>query len=246
MKLFGLLLYSTRLLWVGVVFTIASIIMIFVFGIRSYDVRNNRYFTSFVNFFLIKPLGIQVTVDDSAAVYDDQPVVCVLNHQGLLDIMTAGFVLPVRSAALAKKSLGQIPIWGKMFQWGGNVLVDRKSPEARKQAMVDLRATLLEKRASLVVFPEGTRGRGAELLKFHAGAFLTAQQNKTLVQPVVFSSYRDFVSLKKLRSYISIKVLPPVDLSNIDQSELRTEVDKIRDTMQVEKDRLNEEIAASI
>jgi 1-acyl-sn-glycerol-3-phosphate acyltransferase len=241
--LIGLLLLTLRLLYIGLIFAIASLVMVVVFGIRHGDVRNNRYFTSFVNFLLKKPLGVIFDVDTSAAIYDESPVVMVVNHQGLYDIITCGYFLPIRSAALAKLSLGYIPVWGQMFMWGGNVMVNRKSAEDRKRAMDDMRSTLLDKKASLFIFPEGTRNSNNELLDFRMGAFITAYKNKVPVQPVVISSYVQFKDLKKWKSHISCKVLPPVELHHLEKSGLDEAVANIRADMQREKDLLNEKLS---
>ena len=118
-------LYLFRLAVIGVVFMVVSIGVLPIFFIRAGDHRNNRIFCNAINFLLLRVLGIRLVVDKSDAIYDEKQVVAIANHQGVMDVISCGAVLPHRSATLAKLSLSKIPVWGAVLRLGGNILVDR-------------------------------------------------------------------------------------------------------------------------
>jgi 1-acyl-sn-glycerol-3-phosphate acyltransferase len=233
------LLFFLRVVIIVVVFFSSSTVMVVFFIMRPYDNRNNYLFCRLINFLLVKPLGLEFRLDRNAAIYDEQPVVCVLNHQGLLDIIISGEILPRKSCTLGKRSLGYIPIWGLIFRFGGNILVNRRDPVDRKKAMINLKRILVEKGASLWIFPEGTRNTERELLPFHEGAFSTAIQNNLPIQPIVISSYQNRVNLRRWKSVISIKVLPAVELNLTDNNDLEHYKEEIRHSMQITKNQLD-------
>ena len=234
------LLYLARMCAVGIAFTAASIGVLPVFLLRSGDTRNNKVFCSVINFMLLRILGIKMEVDTSAAVYNDRSVVCVVNHQGVLDVIACGAVLPTRSSTLAKRSLGKIPIWGTIFRHGGNILVDRGDSSARRIAMNGMNDIIKNKKGSLLIFPEGTRNRSNQIKRFHDGAFRCAQQTKTSIQPVAISTFAGNINFRRWNTgTIAIKVLPPVDMSQETDISIPEAVEKIKNRMQAEIDRLD-------
>jgi 1-acyl-sn-glycerol-3-phosphate acyltransferase len=234
------LLFFLRVVLIGLVFLSSSMVMIVIFMMRPYDNRNNYLFCRLINILLVKPLGLEFRIDRNAAVFDERPVVCVINHQGLLDIIITGEILPRKSCTLGKSSLGYIPIWGQIFRLGGNILVNRKDPLDRKKAMIKLHRVLVDKGACLWIFPEGTRNTARELLPFHEGAFSTAVHTKLPIQPIVVSSYQGRVCLGRWKSVISIKVLPAVEMNLTEKDDLGHLKETIRHSMQETKNQLDE------
>lgn len=234
------ILYLLRMAAVGVVFAVVSIGVMPVFLIRSGDTRNNKIFCNAINFLLLKILGIKLAVDTTEAVYNQRSAVVIANHQGVMDVISCGAVLPKRSSTLGKQSLGWIPVWGTIFRRGGNILVNRGDSTARRQAMQKLTDVIRKNKASLWVFPEGTRNKSNRIRRFHDGAFRCAQLNKTCIQPVVISTYNGIVNLKKWRAgTIAIKVLPPVEMGAETDTSIGAVVERVKDLMQAEIDRLD-------
>lgn len=240
-------LYVFRLAAVGIAFAIVSLGVLPVFILRAGDHRNNRVFCRAINFFLVRILGIRLVVDKTAAVYDDRSAVVVVNHQGVMDVISCGPVLPKRSSTLAKRSLGMIPVWGRIFRLGGNILVDRGDKGARAGAMRALNAVIAKDKASLFIFPEGTRNPSNQIRRFHDGAFRCALRNKTCVQPVVISTYAGNVTLRRWRAgTIAVKVLSPVELNVESEATITDVIERIKTQMQVEIDLLDRQIAACV
>ena len=109
--------------------------------------------------------------------------VLVSNHQSLVDIplLLAAFPRPVKF--LAKRELGEIPLFGKAMAAAGNLFVDREDP---RDAVLLLRDAGARVRAGtlLVVFPEGTRSPDGSIGDFKTGAFFIAQRSGMPVVPV--------------------------------------------------------------
>lgn len=110
----------------------------------------------------------------------------VANHQGFGDIMALCALLPPESKPnyVSKIEIGNLPIFGWHMSIYGDVLFDRKDPDARRAA---LRASLarLQQGFSLVVFPEGTRSRdGIPKAEIRPALIAMALERGFAVQPV--------------------------------------------------------------
>jgi 1-acyl-sn-glycerol-3-phosphate acyltransferase len=87
----------------------------------------------------------------------------VANHPTLIDFVVLGAVLPMADG-LVKASLMRHWAMGWPIRMGGYI------PNDSGQETLDLCRRALAEGGSLVVFPEGTRSRPGEPLKFHRGA----------------------------------------------------------------------------
>jgi len=109
--------------------------------------------------------------------------VLVANHQSVVDIpmLLSAFPRPVRF--LAKRELGDIPMFGKAMAAAGNLFVDRDDPRDAVRMLREAGARLRDGRL-VVVFPEGTRSGDASIGEFRPGAFYLAQKSGAPVVPV--------------------------------------------------------------
>ena len=82
--------------------------------------------------------------------------ILVANHQSIVDIpmLLSAFPRPVRF--LAKRELGEIPLFGKAMAAAGNLFIDRDDPRDAVRMLRDVGARLRDGRL-VVIFPEGTR-----------------------------------------------------------------------------------------
>jgi 1-acyl-sn-glycerol-3-phosphate acyltransferase len=105
------------------------------------------------------------------------------NHESLTDILALYATLPQKVVMVAKRSLLILPV----FSWGmwmaGFVFINRKNRVAAYRSM-EKAGQRLRRGRSVVVFPEGTRGDGGELLPFKRGGFVLAQAARIPVVPV--------------------------------------------------------------
>jgi 1-acyl-sn-glycerol-3-phosphate acyltransferase len=138
--------------------------------------------------------------------------VLVANHQSAVDIpmLLAAFPRPVRF--LAKRELGEIPLFGRAMTAAGNLFVDRDDPRDAVRMLRDAGARLRDG-SLIVVFPEGTRAVDGSIGKFLPGAFHLARKSGTPVVPVyIDGGYRAIPkgSLRVRPAELFVRVLPPL------------------------------------
>ena len=140
------------------------------------------------------------------------------NHQSNLDIPVLFDVLKGnRIRFVAKKSLFEIPIYGKALAHAGHICIDR---ENRRSAMKSLNEAVEKTKEgfSPVIFPEGTRNTRLDaLLDFKVGGMIIALKAGLPVVPIVMTNTGRIMPKGKLtidnRPVIRVKALPVIDPS---------------------------------
>ena len=138
--------------------------------------------------------------------------VLVANHQSVVDIplLLSAFRRPVKF--LAKRELGEIPLFGKAMAAAGNLFVDREDP---RDSVIMLRDAGARVRGGtlLVVFPEGTRSTDGSIGEFKPGAFYLAQRSGAPVVPVYLDGGNRALPKGTFRfrpADLLVRVLPPL------------------------------------
>lgn len=104
-----------------------------------------------------------------------QAVVFIANHQSHLDPPLLISTLPCQPVFLAKRELAYVPFLGWVIWLAGFIFVDRADRQ-KAIASVEDAATRIRAGQSVVVFPEGTRGRAGRMLPFKKGSFTLAHR----------------------------------------------------------------------
>jgi 1-acyl-sn-glycerol-3-phosphate acyltransferase len=159
-----------------------------------------------------------------------RPYVVVSNHQSLADIPLVSN-LPWEMKWMAKKELFRLPVVGWMMQLAGDITVDRQSARSGAQAL--LRAQrYLERKCSVMVFPEGTRTLDGRVRQFADGAFHLAVKAKVHILPLVIEGSRDCIPKNSWKfgksSEIFLKVLSPIDTCSLTVEDVPALRDKVR------------------
>jgi 1-acyl-sn-glycerol-3-phosphate acyltransferase len=127
--------------------------------------------------------GVSVRVLHPERIDSSRSFVVAPNHESFYDIVVLFAALPLSLRFLAKRNLFRIPILGWSMAAAGFVPVDRGEP-GRSAATIETGLARLRHGISLVVFPEETRTRTGELLRFKAGAALLALRSGLPLLPV--------------------------------------------------------------
>ena len=123
--------------------------------------------------------------------YDrSKPRIFVGNHQSFVDMPLLGS-LPWNMKWVGKDGLFKIPVLGQIMWMSGHLSVKRGTTQALN-SMKKLHP-YLDAGIPVMLFPEGTRSRTGELLKFKGGAFVLSTDTKVPVQPILISGTRDIV-----------------------------------------------------
>ncbi len=143
-------------------------------------------------------------------------VVYCSNHVSWFDVLSLAAVLQ-RYTFIAKKELGDIPIFGRAARAVGIVFIDR---EQRKAAFTSYESAAREvqKGKSVVVCPEGTRGYDYRLRPFKKGPFVLAIAAGVPIVPTVVYGAREVQrkgSLAVHGAAVNIHFLAPVPTAGL-------------------------------
>jgi 1-acyl-sn-glycerol-3-phosphate acyltransferase len=162
-----------------------------------------------------------------------RPYVVVSNHQSLADIPLISN-LPWEMKWMGKVELFKLPFIGWMMRLSGDISVDRKNPRSGAQALIKAQR-YLEKKCSVIIFPEGTRTLDGRVRPFTDGAFHLAVRAKVPVLPIVIEGSRDCIPKNSWQfgkpSDILLKILPPIDTSCLKIEDVPALRERVRTTM---------------
>ena len=127
--------------------------------------------------------GVRVAATYDPAFAPKASYVFLSNHASLMDIPVVLVGCPGQVRLVAKRSLFQIPVFGWAMAAAGFVSVDRKDRSTARETFANA-ADKLKRGISILLFPEGTRGKGEVLLPFQRGGFLLALRSGLPIVPV--------------------------------------------------------------
>ncbi|XP_070786076.1 lysophospholipid acyltransferase LPCAT4 [Enoplosus armatus] len=124
---------------------------------------------------------LRVKVKGRRADLREAPVLVVAPHSSFLDMLV---LCPTQLATVVSRSENtSLPVIGALLEFNQSVIVSRKDPESRKNAVAQVTERLTSNGywPQMLMFPEGTTTNGTTLIKFKPGAFLAGVP----VQPVL-------------------------------------------------------------
>jgi 1-acyl-sn-glycerol-3-phosphate acyltransferase len=161
--------------------------------------------------------GAHVVVHNSERILPDRGTVYATNHVSWFDVFAIASVLP-RYTFIAKSELRRIPLFGWGAESAGVVFLAR---ENRKAAFESYHGAAEQVAAgqSVVVCPEGTRGRSYSLRPFKKGPFVLAIAAGAPVVPVVVYGAREVMPKGSFRVHsntVHIHFLHAVETAGFD------------------------------
>lgn len=174
------------------------------------------------------------------------PVVFVGNHESDFDIPLLLGYLQKPFGFVAKIETKKLPLISTWMEIIRCVFMNRSS---RREAIASLKEGIehVKRGHSLVIFPEGTRNRGAEVLEFKPGSLRLAKDGHVPIVPIVIYGTADIFEKNNKRikpSKVIVKILEPItneELQNKDTVELSAglqeliciEREKLKQTLKV-------------
>jgi 1-acyl-sn-glycerol-3-phosphate acyltransferase len=140
-----------------------------------------------------------------------RPYVFVANHASNADPFLVAMV-PWEMKWLSKKSIFDIPLLGWMLRVAGDVEVDRGNKESARRAMAEMRDRL-DRKLSVIIFPQGTRSPDGTVGAFREGAFRLAIEAGVDVIPLAVAGTAESLpkgSISFTKTSATVTVLPPV------------------------------------
>jgi 1-acyl-sn-glycerol-3-phosphate acyltransferase len=140
------------------------------------------------------------------------PCVLVSNHASYLDGLVFTAALPPRFGFVIKREMASVPLAGFLLNRIGSQFMAR---DKAAQTTMDARRVMRSAASghSIVFFPEGTFSEEPGLLKFHHGAFATAQRAGCPVVPAIIYGSRVALSPRgrlPQATRLRIEILDPV------------------------------------
>ena len=128
--------------------------------------------------------GIQYEIDGLDNLNLDKQYIFMSNHESALDIVLGVAAIPFNLVFLAKKELFRVPVFGWAMEAAGMIKIDRQNPEIARKSVSEAVETLMHSSFSTLIYPEGTRSNGEELLPFKKGGFILAIRTQLPVVPI--------------------------------------------------------------
>ena len=169
--------------------------------------------------------GIQYEIDGLDNLNLDKQYIFMSNHESALDIVLGVAAIPSNLVFLAKKELFRVPVFGWAMQAAGMIKIDRQNPEIARKSVSEAVETLMHSSFSTLIYPEGTRSNGEELLPFKKGGFILAIRTQLPVVPITILGAGNVLpkgTLAIKKSHIKMIIGNPIptlemDINNKDQ-----------------------------
>lgn len=165
---------------------------------------------------MLRAAGVKLNVIGEENLEKARPAIVVLNHQSSLEIPIIGKLLDKDYSGVAKRSARYDPrsiLTGFVVD---PVWIDRSKSKESVSQIIGL-TEKLDKGISLILWPEGTRGDGIDVLPFKKGFVHMAIQGGVPVLPVVIRNAGELMASGATLIYpgtVDVAVLPPVDTSS--------------------------------
>lgn len=135
----------------------------------------------------------------------------LMNHQSTLDIIALEDLYPKNLCWIAKKELGEIPLFKIAIKKPKLLCIDRKNPRDLVRVLKEAKQRLGEDRV-LAIFPEGTRSRNEKLLKFQSGAKVLSDKLDLKVQPILIVDSAKILDTKSFSASSGVLKIICMDL----------------------------------
>ena len=212
-----------------VISTVVTIMIILLNLFPKHKASILHFWNKVMLFFLGANLEVVGKPDERAQLY-------LINHQGIVDIITLEALLDKNLRWVAKKELFAVPWFGKLLSSGEMISVDREDRRGLIKLMKDVKESLEVLHRPVAIFPEGTRSKDQSLLEFKEGAKFIAEKFGLIVQPVVILGSKSVVNEHEKISIggdLKVIFLPSVDVANAPKEwydNLRIEMQKTIDS----------------
>jgi len=161
-------------------------------------------------------IGLNLSIKGEHHLWSHRPAVFLFNHQSNVDMVIIARLLRRDISGVGKKEIGDIPLIGRVLEFSGVVLIDRKDTQRAIETMGSLVDTMRIEGKSVCMSPEGTRSITPRLAPFKKGAFHLAIQAGVPIVPIVIQNSSDIMPKGEMiyrPATVEVEVLPPVDTS---------------------------------
>lgn len=183
--------------------------------------------------------GARVTLAGTEHLQGGGPFIFTSNHVSLFDILALVESLP-RHYFIAKAELFRIPVFGPGIRAVGTIPIQRENQKAAFGSY-DEAARRIRAGSSVVVFPEGTRGKTYPIRSFKKGPFVLAVKAGVPIVPCVVIGTIEILPKKSILirpGHIEVHLLEPVPTAGYDYDDRDVLAETVHDRMATAMERL--------
>jgi 1-acyl-sn-glycerol-3-phosphate acyltransferase len=118
---------------------------------------------------------------------DNSADMFVMNHQGIIDIISIEAAENTNLCWVAKKQLFDTPWFGYLLKLPKMIEVDRENKSGLIKLLKDSKE-IKETSRVIAIFPEGTRTDKQKLLNFKGGTRIISNKLKLSIQPIIITN----------------------------------------------------------
>lgn len=158
----------------------------------------------------LEAVGGRLSIENLSAVEKTNgPAVIVANHMSTLETVVLPHVLlGIRPLAIvAKKSLAQYPVFGRILRTVPSIIVGRESPREDLRTMLEEGSKHLQAGRNFLVFPQRSRSQTFDPEAFNSIGVKLARRNRVPIIPLALKT--DIWQQGRL-----IKDIGPIDISH--------------------------------
>lgn len=185
--------------------------------------------------FFLKLAGVEIVALGKENIPENEAVMYAVNHRSFFDILVSFVTVPGEAGFVAKKELGQVPLFKIWMKYIHCLFLDREDVRQGLQ-VINEGADNIKNGISMFIFPEGTRNKGEsdlELLEFHNGSMKMATKAGCRIVPVAITNTIQIFEAhfpKVVPARVVIEFGTPIDpsmLSRKEQKELGSMTQKV-------------------
>jgi 1-acyl-sn-glycerol-3-phosphate acyltransferase len=138
---------------------------------------------------ILRISGVKLEVHNPERMSETDGHVYIANHVSWYDIFALASLIP-RYTWIAKAELRKLPLFGRAAEVAGIIFIDRDNKKAAFESYKRAAADVKRGR-SVIIHPEGTRGRDYHLRPFKKGPFVLAIASQSPVIPTLVHGTRE-------------------------------------------------------
>jgi len=187
---------------------------------KKLQVKIAYAFNRFIAIISIKISGAKLEIKGLENLPINQAVLYVGNHRSMFDILLLMKVIKTPLIFVAKKSLTKWPVISWWMSAQKTLFIDRDNLREGFKVILE-GIELLKSGNSIVIFPEGTRSKMAELLPFKKGSFQLATKSGVPIIPFAIKGTDDVFENNKFNlkpKTIYFAIGKPIVLSQVEDT----------------------------
>lgn len=142
----------------------------------------------------------------------------VINHQGIIDIVSMEAAEPSNLRWVAKKQLFDAPWFGYVLKLPDMICLDRDNKSGLIKLLRDVKKTKEDNiQRTVTIFPEGTRTNKQKLLPFKKGTKIIAEKLELTIQPIVITNSKLLLNEHNKTAHSSTVHITYLDTFQVDK-----------------------------